>query len=627
MRILFDIETDGFLDRLTKVHTMAWVDVDDPSDTIRLAHGREEIKEVFNKATVVIGHHIIGFDIPALEKVYKTRIDCRLVDTYWLASYLWYDRPRQGLAHWGEDFGVPKPKVDDWENLTTEEYDHRCIEDVKINLQLFYLIDDRLGLLYKDDPVNKQRFIEYTSFKGQLAYHQAQQGWHLDVEGAEALAKQLEEEKAQKFDLLSHAMPLNPRYVERKKPTVILKACGSRTVAGQRWFDLLKDEGLHESTVGPIKVVKEHVPANPNSHQQIKDWLFSLGWQPKTFDYKKDKDGNTKEIPQVRTGSKELCPSVLELIDRDPAVKLLDGYTVVSHRLTIVQGFLSAVQPDGRVTAVLKGLTNTLRFKHAAPLVNLPGVDKPYGKEIRSLLKAPDGHVLSGTDMVSLEDTTKRHYMTPLDPEYCAAMEQEGWDPHLDLAKFAGAITEQEIQLGGDKVKSIRKNYKAANYACVYGVGCRTLSRATGLSEAQASDLIDAYWKRNWAVKDVTDSIRRRTLPASVKHFTGETNWVWNPVSQFWTYLKEEKDVWSTINQSTGVYCFDTWVQQLTKHGVWPIGQFHDEVILTCKDTPLDREHLSSIQVDAMSMTNHKLKLNVTLGCDIQYGSDYSEIH
>ena len=65
---------------------------------------------------------------------------------------------------------------------------------------------------------------------------------------------------------------------------------------------------------------------------------------------------------------------------------------------------------------ILLGLTNTLRFKHAKPLVNLPAVDKPYGKEIRGCLTCPEGYTLCGADMTSLEDTTKRHYMKPSRP-------------------------------------------------------------------------------------------------------------------------------------------------------------------------------------------------------------------
>jgi hypothetical protein len=88
-----------------------------------------------------------------------------------------------------------------------------------------------------------------------------------------------------------------------------------------------------------------------------------------------------------------------------------------------------------------------MRFKHSKPLVNLPGVHQPWGKEIRGCLIAPDdNHVLVGTDMVSLEDNTKRHYMQPLDPKYVEEMSQEGFDPHLNLALFAGQITGDEYE-------------------------------------------------------------------------------------------------------------------------------------------------------------------------------------
>mgnify|MGYP002878897845 CR=1 FL=1 len=61
-------------------------------------------------------------------------------------------------------------------------------------------------------------------------------------------------------------------------------------------------------------------------------------------------------------------------------------------------------------------------------MVNLPGVDRPWGKEIRGCLTAPTGYVLCGADMTSLEDTTKRHYMQPYDPDYVHEMSQAGFD-------------------------------------------------------------------------------------------------------------------------------------------------------------------------------------------------------
>jgi hypothetical protein len=39
---------------------------------------------------------------------------------------------------------------------------------------------------------------------------------------------------------------------------------------------------------------------------------------------------------------------------------------------------------------------------------------------------------------------------------------------------------------------------------------------------------------------------------------TIKTMWLYNPVSKFW-YSAIYKDIFSTLNQGTGVYCFDTW--------------------------------------------------------------------
>jgi len=101
---------------------------------------------------------------------------------------------------------------------------------------------------------------------------------------------------------------------------------------------------------------------------------------------------------------------------------------------------------NGYVKAEIAGLTNTLRFKHKKPLVNLPGVDKPWGKEVRGCLVAPEGYVLCGADMTSLEDTTKRHFIHPYDPEFVKEMSREDFDPHLKLAVMAGVITEDEYK-------------------------------------------------------------------------------------------------------------------------------------------------------------------------------------
>jgi DNA polymerase I-like protein with 3'-5' exonuclease and polymerase domains len=287
----------------------------------------------------------------------------------------------------------------------------------------------------------------------------------------------------------------------------------------------------------------------------------------------------------------------------------------------VFEGFLKNAK-GGKLIAGAAGLTNTLRFKHRE-LVNLPGVDKAWGEEIRGCLFSPEGYTLCGSDMSSLEDNTKRHYMYEYDPVYVDEMSDPNFDSHLDLATFAGAVTKQEVldyvckKAGSKNLKPIRKNFKAANYACIYGVGSETLGRTLGISPADAQKLIDAYWGRNWAVTEVVKSIETKRI--------GKEMWLKNPVSGFWYSLRAEKDIFSTLNQGTGVYCFDLWVMKFRAKRPQLTGQFHDEVILCIKNGAEDK--CRQLLTDAIAEVNEELKLNVTLSVDIQFGDRYSDIH
>jgi len=300
-------------------------------------------------------------------------------------------------------------------------------------------------------------------------------------------------------------------------------------------------------------------------------------------------------------------------------VSILDGLSVLSHRISVLKGMVEH-EVDGYVQATVAGMTNTLRFKHAKPLVNIPSVEKPYGKEIRGCLTAPEGYTLCGADMTSLEDTTKRHYMKPLDPNYVAEMSKEGFDPHLDLAKHAGIITQEDIDKhnsGEKSLKSLRKNYKVVNYSATYGVGAAKLARETGMSKKEAQKLLDAFWSRNWSVQKVATTLRKREL------FGGM--WVQNPVSGFWYSLRSEKDRFSTLNQGTGVYCFDNWVKKCREKGIKTVGQFHDEIIALVKEG--DQIETAMNMNYSIQELNEQLKLNVDLGVDAQFGKTYAEIH
>ena len=611
MRI-FDIETDGF--NSTKIHVVSWSD--DLGKTVNSTHDYDEMREVF-KVDTLVGHSIVRFDIPAVEKVLDIKVKARLIDTLAVAWYVDHNRGKHGLESYGEDYGIPKPKITDWQSLTPQQYAHRCEEDVKINSKLWKTLDKKLNKLY-DDEYNKDRLIDYLTFKMECAAEQEALQWKLDVTKARTHLEVWETLKAEKIEQLADAMPEVKRYKMANRPLAMEKKNGELSVAGENWVTLCRQYKVPVTTT-KMQVLHKVERANPNSPDQVKSWLYKLGWEPATHKYVKDKDGkNERSIPQIRKDA-ELCPSVLRLAPKDEAIHLLDGLSVLSHRISVLKGMVDS-ECDGYVQATIAGFTNTMRFRHARPLVNLPSVEKPYGAEIRGCLTAPDGYTLCGADMTSLEDTTKRHYMKPLDPDYVAEMSRDGFDPHLDLAKHAGVITQDDIDKhnsGERSLKALRKNYKVVNYSATYGIGADKLARETGMSLREARSLKDAFWSRNWSVQKVAES-------AKVKECL-DGFWLWNPVSNFWYSLRNEKDRFSTLNQGTGVFCFDSWVAACRKQGIKTIGQFHDEVIALVEEggETVVRDKMEK----AVSQLNEELSLNVPLGTDVQFGNTYADIH
>ena len=69
MRLLFDIEADGLLLTISKIHCIVIYNIDTNKTT---QYGPELIGEAIQylkQADVLIGHNLIGYDLPALWKI------------------------------------------------------------------------------------------------------------------------------------------------------------------------------------------------------------------------------------------------------------------------------------------------------------------------------------------------------------------------------------------------------------------------------------------------------------------------------------------------------------------------------------------------------------------------------
>ena len=247
---VFDIETDGLLDDMTKIHVLSYSY--DGKDIVSTGD-YDEMREFFETHHYLIGHNIIRFDIPAVEKILGIKVKARLVDTLALSWYLNHHRIKHGLEGYGEDYGVPKPVIKDWNSLTYEDYAHRCQEDVKINWRLWRDLDLKLNKLYQD-PAEKDRLIDYLSFKLDCAREQETLGWKLDVDKAQAAYDEIMLLKGEKEEQLADAMPKRVLTATKTRPKVMHKKDGSLSSHGENWVALCKEQKMPD-TVQSLTVV------------------------------------------------------------------------------------------------------------------------------------------------------------------------------------------------------------------------------------------------------------------------------------------------------------------------------------------------------------------------------------
>lgn len=664
-----DIETTGLLHHLieqgesAKMHNFCAMS----SETNKMwtIHDKETISKFLNRDIILVMHNGICYDKNALIHFGFDVSKVHFVDTLALSWYLDLKRDKHGLESYGIEAGVPKPEIKDWESLTQEDYDNRVQEDVKIQAYTFKKLKRMFEELYgsmSDYEFCTHRVVKYLNFKMEQLSEQQNTRFKIDVPKAKALVEELAIKLEEKVVQLSTVMPKIPVYAKTTKPAKPFKKDRSLSATGEKWKALCEKAGVDFDYDGEIKTVKGYNDPNPQSPQQIKDWLFSFGWKPRTFKFDKDADGNERKIPQIyipQSGG-QICPSIEDLAEQIPDVGELVGMGVIKHRKGAVQGFIDSLVFGNSVEAGASGFTNTLRLKHRKPIVNLPSGRVLYGSEVRSCLIARDGMLLGGADLSSLENRIKFNLQLPYDRKYVFSQMSDDFDPHLEIALEALLLTKSQVHFYKivkegfpienypqepelrdllelpDDLKSklvkviseIRGKGKSANYALQYSCGVRTLARTAGVSEQVAKQMFKAYKKLNWSI----DQIAKAQTRKKVSH--GE--YQLNPFNGIWYHLKTEKDGFSTLVQGTGSYVLDIWLSyqfklrktkdyDLGDYGVQLLATVHDEQIVEFKDEfKGDVERLIS---DSLVKVNGRLKQEIPFGCDIQFGKTYADIH
>jgi DNA polymerase III epsilon subunit-like protein len=629
---VFDIETDGLLDEVSKIHVLSYAILEKDKEPIKgNLYDYTEIANFISSQDVLVGHNIIRYDIPVLEKILGICLSSKeIIDTLGLSWYMYCEEEKHGLEAWGEHFKVLKPQIDNWKNLTIEEYTHRCNTDVEINTKVFIHLYKAINEIYDN---NSTRIIQYLNFKLKCLRDQEKAKIWVDRVKLYKTKQNLSFEIQKKQEIVSNLMP--PGKILQKKPKTLIKKDGIITEAGKKWLEIIKANNL------PLTTESIREKGNPGSNSQIKEWLFSLGWKPQTFKISK---ATGEKVPQINLPfGQGLCESIKELYEVEPALQELESYFMLRHRLGIIDGFIECLDKYGYVYSSAKGLTNTLRLRHTSPIVNLPSVDKPYGKEIRGLISVKeDDEILIGMDISGLESATADHYIYFYDPEYVKEKRTPGFDPHIDIARLANMITEEEAEFfkhieglsdlekeniskeDKDRLKSIKKKRhtaKTGNFAMTYNAyppKIQEICRFETLDEAQ--HLFDVYWERNKGIRMVVND-------TIIKKVKGRL-WLWNPVAQLWMYLKTEKDTFSCLNQSTGSYVFNC-LLRIVKEKISGKGEilleYHDEMLI--RTTKALKEEVLACLDEAVIILNNQLKLNIEISISKEIGKNYADCH
>lgn len=613
--------------------------------------------------------------IESLIKEYDTDVEKYILDEDAWEDLSWEDAVARVTSDveanniiW-EDF---KGRLKDMYSLAKREIDSGNVGGKRVSTEEELYIDSLRGVSLEDHIDN---ILTFLMFKMDCVRLMESTRWKVDVEYLKESYKYLSQKLSEAAQQIESVMPKVPKYAKRTPPTRPYKKNGDLSAAGQRWEDLkaLLKSGEKDEYGNPKAEVREegfihelvsYAEPNVGSVQQVKDFLFSKGWKPETFKYIRDKSamdewvsnkphkGATQKawnewknakpedraIPQISKDGddgKELCDSVLRLSEEVPEVKALEDYSVIEHRHGIIKGFLERMSEDGYLSYRIAGYTNTLRMRHAAPLVNLPKAGRPYAESVRGSLIAGEGKVSIGSDLSGLEDRVKQHFMIPHDYDYVKEMMEPDYDAHIATALASGSITQEEAS--GYKQKTLppekmlevsakRALGKTVNYACVYGAGAAKIALTAGISVEEAQEALDGYWALNWSVEAIAKE--QVVVECERGH-----KWLINPINGFLYNIRAEKDIFSTLAQGTGSYLFDMWVdailtQMEEKWGVKSLtATFHDEVVIVCKDNPKVIGAIKDMINRSIDIVNEKYKLRRPLGCDIQVGQKYSDIH
>ena len=486
--LVFDIETDGLVS--TRVWCICAIDINTGQE---YTFGPDELQEGYaflHAADKLVGHNIIGFDIPVVEKFSGLSLQhIKLVDTLVLSRLFNPVREgNHGLERWGYVLGDHKIDFDEYDTYSQEMLDY-CMQDVRLNLKVFNALK-RESKGFSPESVH----IEMETFK--IICTQRETGFMLDIPKAEKLLSELNGKMAEAEDKV-HArfVPKSERIFITalyNKDNALSKKGRLKDGRGTRLTDSEYIEIEKSVKAGSLGIYRDIIRKDFNlgSRKQIGEYLIYFGWKPKAF---------------TPTGQPQVDEKILSRVKDIPEAGMIADYLMYQKRIAQIMSWLDKCEDDSRVRGFINSNgTITGRMTHNSPnLAQVPNSKSPYGTECRACWIVPKDRKLVGIDASGLELRMLAHYLN-----------DEG---------YTNEILNGDIHTANQKLAGLesRNQAKTFIYALLYGAGDAKLGSVAGGSRSVGKRLRKSFFDNPPAFKALKNSVAREATRGFVKGLDG----------------------------------------------------------------------------------------------------------
>ena len=576
MNLVFDIETDDL--NATKIWCIVCQDI----DTRKVyKFGPDKIEaglDLLQEAKTLIGHNIIGFDIPVIKNLYDVDLlSKKIVDTLVLSRL--YNPVRDGghsLETWGFRLKFPKVDFQEFETYSPEMLEY-CVNDVKLNS----LVYDALNKEGEGFSVGSS-LLEHEVFK--IMKQQEENGFLFNKKEASIFVAELRQKLAEIEEEVHKVF--KPKWVDVKQVTPYIKKDGELSKRG-----LTKDEYEERLSTKDYKPFMRQTlqEFNLGSRKQIGEYLVDFGWKPQKF---------------TPTGQPIVDEGTLSKIKNIPEAKLICEYLLIQKRIAQIDSWIDAVKDDGRVHGfVIPNGTITGRMTHRNPnMAQVPSIHSEYGKECRSFWIVEEGNKLVGVDASQLELRLLAHYMKDEDYIY----EITKGDIHSYNQKLAGLKSRDEA--------------KVFIYALCYGAGNQKIGTIVGGNAKRGGELRERFFGSNPAFATLNQQVQRAARKGYLKGLDGRK-----------LFVRSEHASLNTLLQGAGAIVMKKGLEILNKRLTLTntpyrfVANIHDEWQI---EVPSCRANeVGQLAVDSIVEAGNHYKLRCPMDGEFKIGENWSETH